>query len=80
MSTARVYNRAPMAHRSPRMQAWRDRTEVLIGAAAPFLDLLLAAGDRVSRVAGRNDIDPEPPRRLDPAERQARLAARYGRR
>lgn len=38
--------------------------EALIGLAAPWLDLVLYAGDRVSRVAGRNDIDPEPPRRL----------------
>jgi hypothetical protein len=30
---------------------------------APALDLLLFAGDRVSRVAGRNEIDPEPARR-----------------
>ena len=42
----------------------RGRVEALIGVAAPFLDLLLYAGDRVARVAGRNDIDPEPPRRV----------------
>lgn len=36
--------------------------ERLIALAAPALDLLLFAGDRVSRVAGRNDVDPEPPR------------------
>ena len=35
----------------------------LIRAAAPALDLLLFAGDRLSRVAGRNQIDPEPARR-----------------
>ena len=29
-----------------------------------MLDLVLYAGDRLARVAGRNDIDPEPPRRL----------------
>ena len=45
----------------------RARMETLIGVAAPLLDLLLFAGDRVSRVAGRNDIDPEPPRRLGTA-------------
>jgi len=48
----------------PRQIALRSRIEGLIGVAAPFLDLVLYAGDRVSRVAGRNDIDPEPPRRL----------------
>ena len=35
----------------------------MIRVAAPALDLLLYAGDRISRVAGRNEIDPEPPRR-----------------
>jgi hypothetical protein len=69
-----------MAHRSPRLIAWRRRTEAVIGAAAPFLDLLLAAGDRVSRVAGRNDIDPEPPRRLGDAERREAIAARAAQR
>ena len=34
--------------------------ETVIGLAAPLLDLVLAAGDRVSRVAGRNQIEPEP--------------------
>jgi hypothetical protein len=42
----------------------RRRIEALIGLAAPVLDLVLFAGDRVSRVAGRNEIDPEPPRRI----------------
>ncbi len=36
----------------------------MIRLAAPALDLLLFAGDKVSRVAGRNAIDPDPPRRL----------------
>jgi hypothetical protein len=52
-------------HRSPAQAALRGRIEALIGLAAPVLDLVLFAGDRVSRVAGRNDIDPEPPRRLE---------------
>jgi hypothetical protein len=52
-----------MAYRTPRQLATRRRIEAGIRVAAPFLDLLLAAGDRVSRVAGRNQIDPEPPRR-----------------
>jgi len=49
----------------------RARIEALIGIAAPILDVVLYAGDRVARVAGRNDIDPEPPRRLSQAERDA---------
>jgi hypothetical protein len=64
-------------HPTPRQLALRSRVETLIGVAAPFLDLLLLAGDRVSRVAGRNDIDPEPPRRLSgPGGAEARAAQR----
>ena len=51
-----------MAHRTPAQIANRRRVERVIALAAPALDLLLFAGDRVSRVAGRNDVDPEPPR------------------
>jgi hypothetical protein len=42
----------------------RRRIEALIRLGAPVLDLVLFAGERVSRVAGRNEIEPEPPRRL----------------
>jgi hypothetical protein len=42
----------------------RRRIEALIRLGAPVLDLVLFAGDRISRVAGRNEIEPEPPRRL----------------
>ena len=51
-----------MAHRTPRQLANRRRVEGVIGLAAPLLDVLLFAGGQLSRVAGRNDIDPEPPR------------------
>jgi hypothetical protein len=64
MSTgARVYNRSPVAALTPAQRANVRRIESLIRLAAPALDLLLFAGDRVSRVVGRNEIDPEPPRR-----------------
>jgi hypothetical protein len=53
-----------VAHRTAAQLARRRRIERLIGLAAPALDLLLFAGERVSRVAGRNEIDPDPPRRL----------------
>ena len=53
-----------MAFRTPAQLARRRRIEGALRLAAPFLDLLLAAGDRVSRVAGRNEIDPDPPRRV----------------
>jgi hypothetical protein len=69
-----------MAQRTPTQLARRRRVESLIRVVAPTLDLLLAAGEQLSRVAGRNDVDPEPPRRLDPSQRAARLASRADRR
>ena len=62
-----------MAYRTPRQLALQRRIEALIGLAAPVLDLVLFAGDRVSRVAGRNQIDPEPPRRIDDRATRTRL-------
>ena len=43
--------------------AHRRRIEAAIRVAAPALDLFLFVGDRVSRVAGRSEIAPEPARR-----------------
>jgi hypothetical protein len=40
----------------------RDRIESLISLAAPFLDLVLAAGDRISRIVEPADDDPYPMR------------------
>jgi hypothetical protein len=57
-----------MAVRSPSQLARRRQIEALIRLAAPALDLLLAAGDRVSGVAGRDAVDPEPSRRSLRAE------------
>jgi hypothetical protein len=57
-----------MAVRSATQLANRRRIEALVRLAAPALDLLLAVGDRVSRVAGRNEIEPEPSRRSLRAE------------
>jgi hypothetical protein len=57
-----------VAHRTAVQLARRRRVERLIGVAAPFLDLLLFVGERVSRVAGRNEIPPDPPRRLGDSE------------
>ena len=42
---------------TPRQRIWRDRIEMLIGAAAPALDLLLGAGERVSRALAPGDSD-----------------------
>jgi hypothetical protein len=55
---------AVMAVRSPSQLAWRRRVESGLRLAAPLLDLVLAVGDRVSRVAGRDEPEPEPPRRM----------------
>jgi len=40
---------------SPQQQLRRGRFESLIGLAAPVLDLVLAAGDRVSRIVSPGD-------------------------
>jgi hypothetical protein len=40
---------------TPQQQRRRRRFEALIGFAAPMLDLVLATGDRVSRVVGGED-------------------------
>ena len=44
-----------MSPSTPSQLRTRARVEALIGLGAPFLDLVLAAGDRVSRFAGRHD-------------------------
>jgi hypothetical protein len=59
---------------SPTQLAWRRRIEAGLRIAAPALDLLLAAGDRVSRAVDRGDDErdtlpagPVPPgRRVGP--------------
>jgi hypothetical protein len=50
---------AAVAPPSPTQLAWRGRIEAVLRVAAPALDLLLAAGDRVSRVVARDDDDLE---------------------
>ena len=40
---------------TPKQVRTRARFEALIGLGAPVLDLVLAAGERVSRIAGRED-------------------------
>ena len=40
---------------TPQQLRTRARFEALIGIGAPVFDLVLAVGERVSRVAGRND-------------------------
>jgi hypothetical protein len=44
-----------VAQLSPSQQRWRGRIETGLRFAAPFLDLLLAVGERVSRVVDREE-------------------------
>jgi hypothetical protein len=44
-----------MAPPTPQQQLLQDRVEGLIGLAAPFLDLMLAAGDRLARLVSPED-------------------------
>jgi hypothetical protein len=48
---------------SPTQLAWRGRIEAALRIVGPALDLLLATGDRVSRVVdrGKDEIDALPP-------------------
>jgi hypothetical protein len=52
-----------MAHRTASQLARRRRVEALIRLAAPALDVVLYVGDKVSKIAGRNELAPEPARR-----------------
>lgn len=66
---------------TPSQQRAVERFESVIALAAPFLDLVLAAGERVSRIAGGADdyvpirapgeavrLERQQPRRLPSAE------------
>jgi hypothetical protein len=50
-----------LAPPSPRQLAWRGRIEAVLRVAGPFLDALLAAGERVSRSADRDALDAPAP-------------------
>jgi hypothetical protein len=49
---------AAVAQLSPTQLAWRGRIEAGLRLAAPFLDLVLVAGDRLSRAVERDDPEP----------------------
>jgi hypothetical protein len=51
-----------VADLTPQQIVWRDRVEGLIGFASPGLDLLLAVGDRISRIAEPTDHEYYPVR------------------
>jgi hypothetical protein len=51
-----------MAPPTPGQVRTRERFEALIRLAAPALDLMLAMGDRVSRIVEPQDVEYYPPR------------------
>jgi hypothetical protein len=58
-----------MATLTANQRVWRGRIEAALRVAAPVLDLHLAAGDRLLRAVGREDLDWVPPRTaLGPTE------------
>ena len=44
-----------MAYETPQQRIRRERVERVIGLGAPIFDLVLAVGDRVSRIVGPDD-------------------------
>ncbi|HET8757315.1 MAG TPA: hypothetical protein VFM58_14955 [Solirubrobacteraceae bacterium] len=63
-----------MAQRTASQLMMQRRVEGVIRLVAPVLDVVLFAGEQVSRVAGRNQIDPDPPRRLGDRDVRTSLA------
>ena len=55
-----------MAELEPGQQETRDHFETLISAVSPLLDLVLAVGERVSRVAEPTDFEYYPIRDDEP--------------
>ncbi len=53
----------------------RERVETVIGIAAPFLDMMLAVGDRISRIAEPEDHEYYPVRADDLPREERRKAA-----
>jgi len=64
----------PRGTLTPAQRRNRERAETLIGIAAPFLDLLLAVGERISRIAEPQDYDYYPVR-ADELPREERNSA-----
>ena len=52
-----------MAPSTPSQLRTRERIETAIRLAAPALDLVLAAGERLSKIVEREDTEYTPPRR-----------------
>lgn len=60
-----------MSQLTPDQRRTRERFESLIRLAAPALDLVLAVGDRVSRLVEREDVEYYPPRTTEQPPDQA---------
>jgi hypothetical protein len=60
-----------VAQLSPSQRLWRGRIETGLRFAAPFLDLLLAVGERVSRLVDREEPELLSAGRLGPDEPRA---------
>jgi hypothetical protein len=58
-----------VASLTPSQERTRERVETLIGLVAPALDLVLAAGDRISRIVEPEDHHYYPSRPLANTER-----------
>ena len=54
---------------TPTQLAWRGRIEAMLTVAAPFLDFMLAVGDRVSRAVDRDELESSDPARAQIATR-----------
>ena len=74
MSTRASLQSRAVANRTAGQLALQHRIEGVIRLIAPVLDVVLFAGEQVSRVAGRNEIDPDPPRRLGDRSVRSSLA------
>jgi hypothetical protein len=74
MSTRASLQSRAVAHRTAGQLALQRRIEGVIRLVVPVLDVVLFAGEQVSRVAGRNQVDPDPPRRLGDRDARTSLA------
>jgi hypothetical protein len=77
MAADRTPATPPRGSLTPTQRRNRERVETLIGVAAPFLDLLLAVGDRISRIAEPRDYEYYPVR-ADELAREDRHSAATG--
>lgn len=72
--TSKNISQSPRATLTPAQLRTRGRVETVIGIAAPFLDLVLAVGDRISRAAEPEDYEYYPVRAGELADRTSEAA------